>query len=134
MASKFVSEDPVGFRAGQNEYAYASQNPMSFNDPLGLLDFDVGDHLSCHWGWSSLPTCTPHIPVPLTAGLCTITSDPSGHAILHCACPLIKPSVTWDASQSLINDINSLGDTIQQNQSNKILATPQKINDMDNAN
>jgi hypothetical protein len=33
----FASEDPVGFAAGQNLYGYGSQNPMSFNDPTGLL-------------------------------------------------------------------------------------------------
>jgi RHS repeat-associated protein len=33
---KFVSEDPKGFGAGVNFYAYVSNNPINYNDPMGL--------------------------------------------------------------------------------------------------
>jgi RHS repeat-associated protein len=33
---RFVSEDPVGFRAGVNFYAYALNNPVRYTDPSGL--------------------------------------------------------------------------------------------------
>jgi RHS repeat-associated protein len=32
---RFLSEDPIGFAGGMNLYAYAKNNPLKFNDPLG---------------------------------------------------------------------------------------------------
>lgn len=32
---RFLSEDPIGFAGGFNLYAYANENPLSFNDPFG---------------------------------------------------------------------------------------------------
>jgi len=35
---RFLSEDPIGFRGGDNNfYRYVSNNPMKYFDPLGLL-------------------------------------------------------------------------------------------------
>jgi len=36
---RFISADPKGYEAGLNLYTYTRNNPLSFNDPLGL---DVG--------------------------------------------------------------------------------------------
>jgi len=33
---RFLSEDPLGFEAGINFYAYVGNNPLRFNDPMGL--------------------------------------------------------------------------------------------------
>ena len=34
---RFLSEDPIGFAgSGMNLYAYASENPLRFNDPWGM--------------------------------------------------------------------------------------------------
>jgi RHS repeat-associated protein len=33
---RFLSEDPSGFGAGPNFYAYTGDNPIDFDDPLGL--------------------------------------------------------------------------------------------------
>lgn len=38
---RFVSEDQAGFTGSENIYAYATNNPISFGDPLGLSDIVV---------------------------------------------------------------------------------------------
>ena len=47
VRSRFVSEDPLGLRAGDpNHYAYAMANPVSLYDPLGLWTAGFGFQLS----------------------------------------------------------------------------------------
>ena len=36
---RFISEDPMGFEAGINFYAYVGNNPVNGNDPTGLVAF-----------------------------------------------------------------------------------------------
>lgn len=38
---RFSSEDPLGFNAGENFYAYVSNNPIASNDPQGLFEVDT---------------------------------------------------------------------------------------------
>ncbi|MFN0316315.1 MAG: RHS repeat-associated core domain-containing protein, partial [Burkholderiales bacterium] len=35
---RFISEDPLGFEAGVNFYAYVGNNPLNANDPTGLVN------------------------------------------------------------------------------------------------
>ncbi|MCF6325585.1 MAG: hypothetical protein L3J89_14930 [Gammaproteobacteria bacterium] len=39
---RFMSEDPLGFEAGINFYAYVNNNPVNFNDPFGKDAAEVG--------------------------------------------------------------------------------------------
>jgi len=34
---RFITEDPIGFQAGINFYAYVNNNPVNFNDPSGKV-------------------------------------------------------------------------------------------------
>jgi RHS repeat-associated protein len=44
-AGRFLSQDPIGFYAGTNSYAYVGNSPISLLDPLGLCPCQAGsDH------------------------------------------------------------------------------------------
>ncbi len=50
---RFISEDPMGFGGGQNNfYAYVGNNPLSFADPYGLWAISIGINgsLGAMWG------------------------------------------------------------------------------------
>jgi len=38
ITGRFISEDPMGFKAGVNFYVYVHNNPINANDPYGLFD------------------------------------------------------------------------------------------------
>jgi len=40
---RFMSKDPLGLMGGINIYAYVGNNPVNYNDPFGLKNYD-------HWG------------------------------------------------------------------------------------
>ena len=53
---RFLSEDPVGFKAGFNVYDYVGNNPVRFKDPLGLLRDCDQEHVECFRKcWSQCP-------------------------------------------------------------------------------
>jgi len=45
-SGRFYTEDPLGFRAGINFYAYVDNNPINANDPTGLVTNDPMDSFS----------------------------------------------------------------------------------------
>lgn len=90
---RFVSEDPLGFEAGINFYAYVDNNPVNANDPTGMVAetpwdlFNVGLGAASlgynisqkNWGWAavdavglaydSVATAIPFLPGGASAGL-----------------------------------------------------------------
>ena len=44
---RFLSEDPIGFMAGPNFYAYVGGNPLRYRDPFGLSPFNFGSSSTC---------------------------------------------------------------------------------------
>ncbi|RLP52930.1 MAG: hypothetical protein D6160_18130 [Ketobacter sp.] len=90
---RFISEDPLGFEAGINFYAYVNNNPINFNDPtgrvietawdvanVGLGIYSLQDNIrSGSYGWAALDavglvydgiaTAVPFLPAGANAGL-----------------------------------------------------------------
>lgn len=52
VRGRFAGEDPLGYVAGVNFYAYSHQNPLIFRDPLGL------DTQVCHRPLNGMPSET----------------------------------------------------------------------------
>jgi RHS repeat-associated protein len=64
----FISEDPLGFAAGPNFYAYVGNNPVNYNDPSGLVS----------WGdaWNSGVNLLSNVAGTFVGG--TITASGAG--------------------------------------------------------
>jgi RHS repeat-associated protein len=45
---RFISEDPIGFGGGINQFAYLSNGPINKTDPLGLYEIDVHYYLTLY--------------------------------------------------------------------------------------
>jgi RHS repeat-associated protein len=73
--SRFISEDPIGFAAGDpNLYAYVRSSPLNYTDPLGtwMIDVTVGEgvvfQIGIGWGDGTLfGTVGVHIGGELSA-------------------------------------------------------------------
>jgi RHS repeat-associated protein len=58
---RFVSEDPIGFRGGINEYSYALNNPIANVDPSGLTTGEFGGSFSLTgFGFTGVAGCPTH--------------------------------------------------------------------------
>ena len=68
--SRFISEDPIGFRGGNNFYTYVGGNPLTRTDPSGLQE-------SCSTGCATSP-CEWH-------RACEEDSDLERKCFCHCA-------------------------------------------------
>lgn len=47
---RFLSEDPLGFKAGVNFYSYCKNNPINANDPMGLWNVNFNYTGGPGWG------------------------------------------------------------------------------------
>lgn len=60
VVGRFISEDPLGFAAGVNFYAYVNNNPINANDPSGLVPYvryDTRDEAHAQAGrWNASQT------------------------------------------------------------------------------
>jgi RHS repeat-associated protein len=71
---RFTTEDPLGFRAGQNFYSYVNNNPTTLADPFGLQQEDPNWFF--RWGNRILgwlldpPKPKPGAPQPNPVNIC----------------------------------------------------------------
>jgi RHS repeat-associated protein len=57
---RFLSEDPIGFGGGVNQYAFGGSDPVDGRDPLGLRKCERGE--SGHWDDDGPPESPPPGP------------------------------------------------------------------------
>jgi|GEM_PF-6049492 len=50
---RFLNADPIGFQGGMNWYAFVSNNPISFADPLGFCRQNTGASSGMQWVWDA---------------------------------------------------------------------------------
>ena len=61
---RFISEDPIRFRAGINMYGYALNDPVYFTDPTGLASeygFLPGTDIPYRIDWNQKPYPNMHV-------------------------------------------------------------------------
>ena len=103
MIGRFPSEDPRGFTAGVNFYAYAQNNPINSNDPFGLYQVVVVNYPNgvqyMPWTWVKNST---------QAGILNV---PVGTSVPVAVPPGINPQAmvnSW-GSGSIFNDLPEFG-------------------------
>jgi RHS repeat-associated protein len=66
---RFISEDPIGFKAGINFYAYVGNNPINANDPSGQVCSSAGGSTTCTPPYAGAPTFSFPTPAGFPATL-----------------------------------------------------------------
>jgi RHS repeat-associated protein len=74
---RFVSRDPMGMAAGINPYAYASGNPVNFNDPSGLLASKTWNVVTDYAGRT-----TDNLGNAITSGYQSFAASPITQSVL----------------------------------------------------
>ena len=72
QTGRFISQDPAGFAAGQDNYLYVLNNPMTFTDPSGLEARGIYSNPVSNGGVSAGSTVTyqtQNAPTPTTGNL-----------------------------------------------------------------
>jgi RHS repeat-associated protein len=70
---RFLSEDPSGFGAGPNFYAYTGDDPIDFVDPLGLKQGGCFDLVSVNCSKSTPPPKPPPQPQAPQSPRCSLS-------------------------------------------------------------
>lgn len=118
MRSRFVSEDPLGYKGGLNVYRYGADNPLRFVDPKGLTKIDVDIR-------ARKMTVDPEVPgrppysVPVTSGHGECMNSPpcgnrpwdgpipgGGYTIDTLRCRIRGP---WATSSATFSAIGAIG-------------------------
>jgi len=94
---RFVSEDPIRFNAKVfNFYAYVSNNPARFGDPLGTCQFDsvTNYHLKCQKMPTPKDICGCHCVYAdqtcFDECMACWKKDATHHEMCLCQCKIIK--------------------------------------------
>ena len=92
---RFISEDPLGFAGGApNFYAYVGNNPINFNDPIGLTDCVVTPlgTVCTNWGpgWNEMDPHGPQPPPPPSALTPNPPPPPPPPPAPPCKCDMVE--------------------------------------------
>ncbi|RTL27197.1 MAG: RHS repeat-associated core domain-containing protein, partial [Burkholderiales bacterium] len=94
---RFISRDPIGLQGGISPYQYADGNPISNNDPSGLLANSVSNTVTNYAGqvnnWLSSPTSSSLLATTMPAAPSLLDALPSFDAVVTKTTNLVSPIV-----------------------------------------
>lgn len=114
---RFISEDPKGFGAGVNFFAYVQNNPINANDPMGLIDEKAAIQAGIGLLNSGAGLTTGVIQLCGGASLCA-TPEPTGITKLGgAAFVTIGTANVVNSSVGLLNESRNLYHAFKDEQS-----------------